>query len=103
MLEPIKDLLDEGLKSDLELRDEGWSNALRREIMDADIDFTCSMFQQKISLRDVVDLEKGDVIPVEMQEFVVLRANGVPMFKTKLGTSGANVALKIDQVYKRPN
>jgi flagellar motor switch protein FliM len=103
MLEPIKELLDAGMKSDLEVHDDRWSKALRREIMDADIDFTCSMFQQRISLRDVVDLEKGDVIPVEMQEHVILKANGVPMFKTKLGTSGANVALKIDQIYKRPN
>lgn len=103
MLEPIKELLDAGMKSDLEAHDDRWSKALRREIMDADVDFTCSMFQQSISLRDVVDLEKGDVIPVEMQEHVVLKANGIPMFKTKLGTSGGNVALKIDQIYKRRN
>ncbi len=103
MLEPIKELLDAGMKSDLEAQDDRWSNALRREIMDADVEFTCSMFQQSISLRDVVDLEKGDVIPFEMQEHVTLKANGIPMFKTKLGTSGGNVALKIDQVYKRLN
>ncbi len=103
MLEPIKELLDAGMKSDLEAQDDRWSNALRREIMDADVDFTCSMFQQNISLRDVVDLEKGDVIPFEMQEHDILKANGIPMFKTKLGTSGGNVALKIDQVYKRLN
>ena len=103
MLEPIKELLDAGMKSDLEAQDDRWSNALRREIMDADVDFTCSMFHQNISLRDVVDLEKGDVIPFEMQEHDILKANGIPMFKTKLGTSGGNVALKIDQVYKRLN
>ena len=103
MLEPIKELLDAGMKSDLEIHDDRWSKALRREIMDADIDFTCSMFQQRISLRDVVDLEKGDVIPVEMRDHVILKANGIPMFKTKLGTSGGNVALKIDQIYKRPS
>ncbi|MFT4862786.1 MAG: flagellar motor switch protein FliM [Pseudohongiellaceae bacterium] len=103
MLEPIKELLDAGMKSDLEIHDDRWSKALRREIMDADIDFTCSMFQQRISLRDVVDLEKGDVIPVEMQDHVILKANGIPMFKTKLGTSGGNVALKIERIYKRPS
>lgn len=101
MIEPIKELLDAGMKSDLDTHDDRWSNALRREILDADVDFSCKMFQQQISLRDVVDLEKGDVIPVDMEEHVILKANGIPMFKTKVGVSGGNVALKIDQVYRQ--
>jgi flagellar motor switch protein FliM len=81
--------------------DDRWSKALRREILDADIEFSCNLFQKKISLRDVVDLEEGDIIPVDMQEHILLRANGIPMFKTKMGILGGNIALKVDEVYKQ--
>jgi flagellar motor switch protein FliM len=100
MIEPIKDLLDAGMKSDSEVHDSAWSQALRIEILDADIEFGCNIFEKQISLRDVVDLEEGDIIPVDMQEHILLRANGIPMFKTKMGISGGNVALKVDEIYK---
>lgn len=100
MIEPIKDLLDAGMKSDSEVYDSAWSQTLRIEILDADIVFGCNIFEKQISLRDVVDLEEGDIIPVDMQEHILLRANGIPMFKTKMGISGGNVALKVDEICK---
>jgi len=100
MIEPIKDLLDAGMKSDSEVHDSAWSQTLRIEILDADIVFGCNIFEKQISLRDVVDLEEGDIIPVDMQEHILLRANGIPMFKTKMGISGGNVALKVDEICK---
>ncbi|NKB31547.1 MAG: flagellar motor switch protein FliM [Pseudomonadales bacterium] len=101
MLEPIKELLDAGGKMDLDVHDDRWNKALRREILDASVAFGCNLFEQEVSLRDVVDLEAGDVIPVEMQDQIVLKANGIPMFKTKVGVSNGNLALKIDEVYAK--
>lgn len=66
--------------------------------MDARVEFGCRMFEQSITLRDVVDLETGDVIPVDMPETVVLKANGIPMFNTRIGVSNGNLALKIDSI-----
>ncbi|MFX6555999.1 flagellar motor switch protein FliM, partial [Acinetobacter baumannii] len=41
MLEPIRDLLDAGIQSDRDERDEGWAHALVRELMDAEVELTC--------------------------------------------------------------
>ncbi|MDT8428971.1 MAG: flagellar motor switch protein FliM [Pseudomonadales bacterium] len=98
MIEPIRELLDAGMQSDVDEHDERWVNALREDIMDATVKFSCNIFDQKITLRDVVDLEAGDVIPVEMVEQVKLCANGVPMFNTRLGISNGNLALKIEDI-----
>jgi flagellar motor switch protein FliM len=103
MIEPIKELLDAGMKSDLDAHDDRWSKSLQREILDATVDFGCNLFEQEISLRDVVDLEAGDIIPVEMPEHVILKANGIPMFKTTLGVSDGNIALKVDDVIEQEN
>ncbi|MCB1664508.1 MAG: flagellar motor switch protein FliM [Pseudomonadales bacterium] len=96
MIEPIRELLEVGLRVDPDDVDESWGKAIREDIMDASVEFSCQMFEQGITLRDVVDLEAGDVIPVDMPETVVLKANGVPMFNTRIGVSNGNLALKID-------
>ena len=101
MIEPIRELLDAGMQSDVDDHDERWGKALREQIKDATVEFTCDLFESRITLRDVVDLEAGDVIPIEMPETVVLKANGVPMFNTRVGMSNGNLALRIDSVRKR--
>ena len=100
MIEPIKELLDAGGQLDIDPTDVRWSSALKRDILDASVDCGCSIFRRQISLRDVVDLEPGDIIPVEMADHVVLKANGIPLFNTTLASSNGNMALKIDEPYK---
>jgi flagellar motor switch protein FliM len=102
MIEPIRELLDAGMQSDVDETDERWGNALREQIKDATVDFTCDLFERSITLRDVVDLEAGDVIPIDMPETVVLKANGIPMFNTRIGMSNGNLALRIESVRRRP-
>jgi flagellar motor switch protein FliM len=101
MIEPIRELLDAGMQSDVDEHDERWGNALREQIKDATVEFTCDLFERSITLRDVVDLEAGDIIPIEMPETVVLRANGIPMFNTRVGMSNGNLALRIEGVHRR--
>ncbi|MBU2099124.1 MAG: flagellar motor switch protein FliM [Gammaproteobacteria bacterium] len=101
MIEPIRELLDAGMQSDVDEHDERWGKALREQIKDATVEFTCDLFESQITLRDVVDLEAGDVIPIEMPDTVVLKANGIPMFDTRVGMSNGNLALRIDGVHRR--
>lgn len=100
MIEPIKELLDAGEKQDVDPTDVRWNSSLKRDILDASVDFGCSVFERQISLRDVVDLEPGDIIPVEMADHIILKANGIPLFKTRLASSNGNMALKVDEFYK---
>lgn len=100
MIEPIRELLDAGMQSDVDEHDERWGRALREDIMDASVQCDCNLFDKVITLRDVVDLEAGDVIPVDLPETIILRANGIPMFHTRLGVSNGNLALTVDGIFK---
>ncbi len=98
LVEPIKEQLLAVNTAAPSTTDVRWRDALRQGILDASVDFGCNLFEQEISLRDVVDLEPGDIIPVEMQDQIVLKANGIPMFRTKVGVTGGSLALKIEKV-----
>lgn len=95
MIEPIKDILDSGMTGDVDEVDERWLKALRRDILRASVDLECTVVEKKMSLRDIIDLKKGDVIPVDIPEDLVLRANGVPIYKTRMGTSRGHLGLEI--------
>lgn len=95
MIEPIREVLDSGLQSDSEEQDERWVKALREDVLAAEVDLECDIARREITLRDIVDLKEGDVIPVDMPEYHVVTANGVPMFRTRLGQIRGNLALKI--------
>ncbi|MEG6699091.1 FliM/FliN family flagellar motor switch protein, partial [Pseudomonas aeruginosa] len=51
--------------------------------------------------RDILHMQPGDVIPVEMQEHMVMRSNGVPAFKVKLGAHKGKLALQILEAVER--
>ena len=63
MVEPIREILDAGLQSDSDERDDRWVNALREDIMDAKIDLETEIVSRELTLRDIVDLRPGDIIP----------------------------------------
>ncbi len=101
MIEPIREVLDAGLQSDTDEQDERWVKALREDVLAAKVELECDIVRREITLRDIVDLKEGDVIPVEFPDFHVLTANGVPMFRTQLGQHRGNLALKIKEFFDR--
>ena len=102
MLEPVRETLDAGVQSDKDDTDEHWVECMQEDMMDANVPINCAVAQRKISLRDILAFKPGDVIPINMPDTLSLTANGVPLFKTRLGTSNGHLALKIIDQIKRP-
>ena len=102
MLEPIRELLDAGVQSDKEDTDMRWSKALRDEILDVPVEISTKFLEVDIPLSKVMELEAGDIIPIEMPEHVTVLIEDLPSFRATLGKSRENVALQIKEKIKRP-
>ena len=102
MLEPIRELLDAGVQSDKEDTDMRWSKALRDEIMDVAVNINTRFIEVDIPLSQVMELQAGDIIPIEMPEHITVLIEDLPTFRAKLGRSRDNLALKIESKIKRP-
>ncbi|GGW63179.1 flagellar motor switch protein FliM [Alishewanella tabrizica] len=102
MLEPIRELLDAGVQSDKEDTDLRWSKALRDEIMDVKVGLSTKMLDVDLTLRDIMELKAGDIIPVDIPEHITVLIEDLPTFRAKMGRSRDNVALKIIEKIKRP-
>jgi flagellar motor switch protein FliM len=102
-IEPIREILDAGVQSDVDDVDERWMTTIRKDLLEASVPLNATVLEQQISLREVSNLKAGDVIPIEMPELVTLTASNVPMFKAKLGQSNGQLAAKIEEKIERPN
>ncbi|MGR5452703.1 flagellar motor switch protein FliM [Vibrio alfacsensis] len=103
MVEPIRELLDAGVQSDKMETDVRWSSALREEIMDCPVNFRVNLLEKNISLRDLMELQPGDVIPIEMPEHATMFIEDLPTYRVKMGRSEDKMAVQISQEIERPN
>ena len=95
MIEPVREMLDAGFQSDLDDQDERWSKALREDVLDVSVPLSATVARRQLRLRDILHMQPGDVIPIELEDELVMRANGVPSFKVKLGSHKGNLALQV--------
>lgn len=51
--------------------------------------------EKKMTIGDVMRLKKGDVIPIDEPNAVVLSVHGIPVYEGKAGVSGGRNALQI--------
>ncbi len=96
MIEPIRELLD-AVSSDRGEIDGSWQESLRKEVLRTEVVLNSMLVEKKMTIESVMNLQKGDVIPVEMPESVIVQAEGVAIFKGKVGLSDGNYAIQIKE------
>jgi len=102
-IEPIREVLDAGVQSDVDDVDERWMNTLKKDLLEAPVAVNATILENKISLRDVQGIKAGDIIPIDLPENVTLTASKVPMFHAKLGQRNGALALQLGERIERRN
>ncbi len=100
MIEPIRDILDAGVQSDRMDVDQRWTRSLREEMKSAKVHMQSTLARADLTLRDLVRLQAGDIIPIEMPEQVIVEAEDVPLFRGVYGTCNGHAAVRISEVIR---
>jgi len=95
MIEPIREKLDAGVQSDRDDVDSRWTEALREEVMSAEVELNSTLLHKQVTLKEVMKFKAGDIIPIELPEKVVVDVGGLPSFRAKYGQSKEKAALQI--------
>ena len=103
MIEPIRELLDAGMQSDRSDVDERWLIALREEMQEVPIEVSAILAEADINIRDLLNMKAGDVIPINIPDTVMLRAEDVPVYRCVFGVSGGKNSMKVLEPVKRPS
>jgi flagellar motor switch protein FliM len=97
MIEPLRELLAAGIQSDRSEFDDRWPQSLRQEVMAAKVEMIATLAETEVTLGDVMRLQAGDIIPIEMPRAVTATVEGVPVIRGTYGASHGNVALKVTE------
>ena len=95
MVEPIRDLLDAGVQSDVTDVDTRWISSLRDEIFEAEVEVASELINTTMSLSQINNLKVGDIIPFDMPDKVTLESEEIPLFRGQIGVSRGNAAVKV--------
>jgi flagellar motor switch protein FliM len=94
MIEPIRALLD-AYGSDSDESDVQWKLALRHEVLGAKVGINSILVEKTLSIRDILQFKKGDIIPIDMPKTVLIKVEGVPVFTGSACESEGYYAVQI--------
>jgi len=95
LLAPIRESLASDGGSAPVRKQEIWAPALASALMDSELETRAILAQAQISLRELVRLAPGDIIPIEPPQQVTLLAGDVPLYRGRFGVSEGRNSLKI--------
>ena len=95
MLEPIRDRLEPGMPSVEDQGDSAWLKALQADLLKVKVELDSNLVEVPKSLGEILRLQPGDVIPIDLEDSVNLRAAGVPVIQGAFGIAKGRNAIKI--------
>jgi flagellar motor switch protein FliM len=95
LLAPIRETLAADGGQTILRKQEAWAPVLTTALQDTQLDTRAILAQAQISLRELVSLSPGDIIPIEAPQQVTLFAGDVPLYRGRFGISQGHNALKI--------
>lgn len=97
MIAPLREQLEGPVPGGPSLAREEWTAALTRQLRDAPVEISATLVEMKLSLRDVLALRPGDIIPTDIPETMTVVSGSAPLFRARFGASRGRNALRITE------
>ena len=102
-LEPIRDVLYSGSRSEGAEADKRWMRLLTREVQHAEVELTAQLASTSVTLSQVLNLRKGDVVPLDIRPTLTADVDGVPIFECRYGVLNGQYAVKVEKMLALPS
>ncbi len=97
MLEPIRNVIYSSVQADRSETDERWTALLSAHVYDAEVQVKATLATATVTLRQLMSLQPGDVIALDLPESVSAEVDGVPIVQGRYGVVNGHYALKVDR------
>ncbi|MDP3420749.1 MAG: FliM/FliN family flagellar motor switch protein, partial [Thiobacillus sp.] len=98
MIEPIKDQLASSLQAENLEVDKRWIRLMRQQIQLAEVEIVADLGTAAVSLRDIVDLKVGDIIPLDIPKTIEAKVDGVPVMECAYGKFNGQYTLRVEKL-----
>jgi flagellar motor switch protein FliM len=101
-IEPIRDMLYSSMQGDQAEPDRRWLKMLKKQVQLADVSLVAKLTAINLNIGEVMQLRKGDVIPLDIAPFIEASVDNVPIFECSYGTSNRQYAIKVEKTLAIP-
>lgn len=95
MIEPIRDLLYEGMQGDRMEVDERWVKFLSGQVQSTEVKLVANLSEAEVTVRDLLEMKVGDVIALDIPDSITAHVEGVPVLECGYGVHNGQYALKV--------
>jgi flagellar motor switch protein FliM len=97
MLEPIRSVIYDTVQADRSEADNRWMALLTTHLYGAEVELTANLANTAVTLRQLMSLQRGDVIGVELEPTITADVDGVPVMRCSYGVAEGKYALKVER------
>jgi flagellar motor switch protein FliM len=98
MIEPVRDLLASPLQGEALEVDRRWIRMLSQQVQSAEVELEVNLAEITSNFRQILNLQIGDVLPVNLPETVIAKVDGVPIMECGYGIFGGQYALRVQHM-----
>ncbi len=98
MIEPIREQLYSSMQGDHLAVDKRWLQMLSKQVQSATIELVAFLGESQMTLSQLMNLKVGDVIPLEIPEFIPAKVDNVPVMECKYGVFNNQYALRVERL-----
>ncbi len=97
MIEPVRNLLGSETEASADI-DKRWQQRMSRQLQSAEVELVAHLSQLNVTLGDLMKMQPGDFIPIEMPESILVHVDEVPIMNCSYGTSNHQYALRVEKL-----
>lgn len=98
MIEPIRELLYSALQGEQMEVDKRWIRRLSQQVQSADVEIVVHMGYARLSIQQLLAMQVGDVIGLDIPQPLIAEVDGVPVMECKCGILNGQYALKVERM-----
>ena len=98
MLEPIRTVIYSNVQADRGEADSRWVSLLSAQVYRAEAELVADLAHATVSIGQLMALQPGDVVALDLPELVSATINGVPVLECRYGVVRGQYALKVERV-----
>jgi flagellar motor switch protein FliM len=98
MIEPIRDVLASPIQGEALEVDRRWVRVLSQQVQSAEVELTVDLGEMRSTFDKLLNLQVGDVLPLDIPEQVTAKVDGVPVMECGYGIFNGQYALRVQKM-----
>lgn len=98
MIEPLRERLTNPPVENVRQEESQWRESLVKQVQHSELELVANFVDIPLRLSKILQLKRGDILPIEKPERLIVHVDGVPVLTSQYGTLNGQYALRVEHL-----